>query len=136
MMSAAELRAGMAHMTGTTTWTRYSPMFRQLLLTDGAKFLAEKAEAYWLMDAIGSHIFTNRKLSPQAEPIQFWAFKQDAGKRGHRLWVTDGGKDDNEPKVIAEQWIEYTDFPLDEIKFYAAWDGGLNAFVLMLPSEY
>src|SRR4051812_1466979 len=119
MMTPDELRAGMAQMTGTTSYTRYSPMFRQLLLTDGTKFLAENAGAYWLVDAIGSHIFSNPRLSPRAEPMQFWTFQKAAVSdlhKPHRLWVTDGGKDNNDPKTIAEQLIEYTDFPLDEIK--------------------
>jgi hypothetical protein len=34
-MTPGELRAGMAHFTGTEQWHRYNPMFRQLLLTDG-----------------------------------------------------------------------------------------------------
>jgi uncharacterized protein DUF6876 len=129
-LSAAELNVSLPQFTGTTQWYRYSPMFKQLLLTDGTRFLAEKAGAYWLMDAIGSHIFTNRRLSPQREPMQFWTFKRTGG--GGDLIVTDGRTD----RAIVKQEIPFSDFPLDEIKLYAAWDGGMDAFVLMLPSEY
>jgi hypothetical protein len=48
------------------------------------------------------------------------------------LSVTDG----NDTPPIAKQEIEYTDFPLEEIRFFVAKDGGLKAWVIMLPSEY
>jgi hypothetical protein len=135
MMDAAKLNAQLPTFTGSTTWTRYSPLFRQLLLTDGAKFLAENAGAYWLVDAIGSHIFTNPKLSPKQEYFQVWRFRRAPRAeldKAHRLWVTDG----NTERAIVEQLIDYSDFPLDEITLWAVWDEGMDAFVLMLPSEY
>jgi hypothetical protein len=136
MMEAAKLRAALPSFTGTTTWTRYSPaLFRQLLLTDGVKFLADNAGAYWLCDAIGSHIFTNPRLSPQLEYFQVWTFRRAAINeldKPHRLWVTNG----NDKKAIVEQLIDYSSFPLPEIVLWAVWDEGMDAFVLMLPSEY
>ena len=45
--------AQLAHFTGTTAYYRIS---NRHLLTDGTKYLAEAAGAYWLMDAAASHL--------------------------------------------------------------------------------
>jgi hypothetical protein len=120
---------------GTSEWHRYSPMFRQLLLTDGALHVAEAGGAYWLMDAIGSHIFTNRKVfAPAVNPFQVWTLQVINGKA--KLIAKDGGKHGAESRTLATQKIEWSDFPLPEIQLWAVWDGGMNAFVLMLPCEY
>jgi len=137
-METTDLETSLAHFTGTEAWHRYSPLFRQLLLTDGVKFLCENAGAYWLVDAIGSHIFTNRKVfDPRQNPMQFWNLTVTGDKAV--LTCTDGGKHGEEPIELARQDIEFTDFPLPKIDIWAAWELGLDpkgAFVLMLPSEY
>jgi hypothetical protein len=137
-MSADRLRSGLSQFVGTGEWHRYSPLFRQFLLTDGTKFLCENAGAYWLADAIGSHIFTSRKLlSPQKNPMQFWKLSVKNGAA--TLTCTDGGKHGEQPVELVRQEIEYTDFPLDEIDLWAIWDTIVDpkgAFVLLLPSEY
>jgi hypothetical protein len=38
--------------TGTEAYHPWSILFRKAVLTDGAKYLADKAGAYWLMDVI------------------------------------------------------------------------------------
>ena len=43
----------LSQFTGTAKYYRIS---RRHLLTDGTKYLAEKAECFWLMDAISSHL--------------------------------------------------------------------------------
>jgi hypothetical protein len=135
MMSADQLRSALPHFHGTQQWHRYSPLFRQALLTDGVLFLCENAGAYWLADAICSHIFTDRKkFSPQANPMQFWKLTVKDSKA--TLTCRDGGKLGAPSIVLARQEIEYSDFPLDEIEVLASWDGGMNAYVLMLKSEY
>jgi hypothetical protein len=135
MKPKAEIEEGLAQFHGTDTWTRHR-MFRQLLMTDGILYLRDAADCHWLVDAIGSHIFTaRRRLNPQAQPFQHWHFKRASLNRvdkPHRLWCTDG----NSEKAIVSQRIEYSDFPLDEISVYAVWDEGQDAFVLMLPGEY
>jgi hypothetical protein len=42
--------------------------------------------------------------------------------------------DDGNDNVFATQAIEYTDFPLSEIKLYCSFDG--NHWVIMHTSEY
>jgi hypothetical protein len=43
----------LSHFTGTERYYRIS---RRHLLTDGTKYLAEGAECFWMMDAVGSHL--------------------------------------------------------------------------------
>jgi hypothetical protein len=133
-LSLADLENGMAQWIGTTSYTRHSLM-RNLLMTEGVMWLQENAECHWLVDAIASHIVTNRRL--RGEKFQTWDFKRhddDMAPKGHphMLSVTDG----NDGPPIVKQEIEYTDFPLPSIRFFVAHDEGLGGWVIMLPSEY
>src|SRR5512136_632426 len=67
----AELEANLRHFTGTESYTnlRYAWLRSRFLLTDGAKYLAETAKAFWLMDAIASYQM-NKQVA--AEPFQVW----------------------------------------------------------------
>jgi hypothetical protein len=42
--------------------------------------------------------------------------------------------DDGDENILAQQVIEYTDFPLNEITLFACWTG--EYWVIMLTSEY
>ena len=42
--------------------------------------------------------------------------------------------DDGDENILAEQMIDFTDFPLEEITLFACWSGGY--WVIMLTSEY
>jgi len=114
MLDAIKLQNGLNQCIGTTQyfihWTRI------LKYTDGIKFLADNAGAYWLIDAIASY---QRK-----EPFQLWELKVKDSKA-----VLTMKEDTNEP-ILVEQEISYTDFPLKEITLYLI-DG-----VLLLTSEY
>ena len=85
--------------------------------TDGVKFLHESCDCYWLLVAISSH--------KRIEPFQVWELKVESDKSA----VLTMREDSNEP-ILVEQEIEYTDFPLEEIKLWLI-DG-----ILILPSEY
>ena len=113
-----QLRAELAHFTGTTQWFK-NPLFPNFRYTDGVKYLAEQAGAYWLID----YIFSNQ-ISPVKEtPFQVW--KITVVENEGFIKVEDGN--DN---VVKEFKIPFTDFPLEE---YTLWfvDG-----VLLLKSEY
>jgi hypothetical protein len=122
MKTVAEIENGMAYMTGTSEYTRWSPLFRNHVLTDGAKFIAESADAYWLMDAIASYHHKCMK-DDMLRDFQSWKLKvnDSAG-------VVSCDRDTNNRAF--SQDIPYTDFPLDEIKLYVC-----NG-VILLPSEY
>lgn len=106
--------------TGTTTYHLHVP---RVVLTDGAKYVAEHAEAYWLMDAIASYLpaLVNRE--------HFVVASLAVKNQSALLWLTDGNYKD-----IASQRIPYTDFPMPDITLFACWSG--DYWVLMLPSEY
>ena len=110
--------ADLAQFTGTENY--YKHWLGGFRYTDGVKFLADEAEAYWLLDAIFSHQL--RKV--RTMPFQLWT-----------LTVTNSNavlsmKEDTGSAEVVHQDIPYTTFPLDEIKLYLI-DG-----VLLLPSEY
>ncbi len=110
----------LAHFIGTTGYYRIS---RKHLLTDGTKYLAENAECFWMMDAIASHL---SEIGTSGWFVQVKVTVQDS--RATMIY------DDGNGSELARQEIPYTDFPPDQIRLYACWDG--LHWVIMLPSEY
>ncbi len=106
--------------TGTNAYHLHAP---RVVLTDGAKYVAEHAEAYWLMDAIASYLpaLVNRE--------HFVVASLAVKNQSALLWLADGNYKD-----IASQRIPYTDFPMPDITLFACWAN--DYWVLMLPSEY
>jgi len=126
---AAQLESELAGFIGTESYTNlpYPWLRKRFLLTDGAKYLAEKAKAFWLMDAIASHQ-TNQVVA--AEEFQFW--KLAVGEKREAVLTCTDGND----KELVRQEIPYTDFPLNTITLYVALDECLGGLVVMLTSEY
>jgi len=118
-MSPKQLLCAFTQFTGTEHYYRIHP---KVVLTDGAKFLSEEAGAYWLMDVIGSHLcllnseeyFTSCTLKVSGQSAKFLM-------------------DDGNGKVLAQQYIPHTDFPLPSIQLYGVWSD--SYWVIMLPSE-
>jgi hypothetical protein len=112
------------NFSGTERYYRITP---DTVITDGAKFVADKAGAYWLMTAIASYL-------PQFKNTEsFIVANLQVSNTGHSrsaLLKLDDGNDN----ILAEQFIEYTDFELDEFKLYACYNGDM--WVIMLPREY
>ena len=120
MLTKDELEAGLAQCTGSEQYHRH--WLKLLKYTDGVYWLAENAGAHWLIDAIASHQPDAAK-NPRLREFQLWrlSVRADHTARLECLEDTD--------LVRITQEIEYTDFPLTEIKLYVT-DG-----VLLLPSE-
>ena len=95
-------------------------MKRDILYTDGAKYVADAGEAYWLLDVIVS-VQTLPRMKRQEFQVWILKVKDNSGV------VT---AEDGNGKVIYRQELEFTDFPLPEIKFYFTYS------VILLPSEY
>ncbi len=112
--------ATLTHFTGTEKYYRIS---RRHLLTDGTKYVAEAAGAFWMMDAVASH------LSELGTSDWFVLVRVTVTNASAVMRYEDGNGN-----VRAQQAIPYTDFPIPEFIFYACWDG--EHWVLMLPSEY
>ncbi len=127
-MTNNELLYHLHSFTGTEQYHRFSPLFNAVVLTDGAKYLADEAGAYWLMDMIASHL----GAVPSQENFVIALLTKEGVNEPGALFTL---QDDIPPNNIwAEQDIEYTDFPLDEIKLYVV-DSEVG-WVVMLPSEY
>jgi hypothetical protein len=114
MLDAVKLQNRLSQCIGTTQY--FLHWTKTLKFTDGVKFLADNAGAYWLIDAIASY---GRK-----EPFQLWELKVNDSKAVLTM------KEDTGEPVLVKQEITYTDFPLDEITLYLI-DG-----ILLLTSEY
>lgn len=106
----------------------YSALRYGVNLTDGTFFLDQNG-AGWLIDAIC--ICSRLKgLSHKTGGMQHWLLKKNKKGGGAVLTCDDGGYATGTPKVVYRQKVEFTDFPLAEIKFY------LTDSVLLLVGEY
>ncbi len=116
-----ELVGNLKQFTGTSQYARLN---NKVVLTDGAVFLAEKAQCFWLFDVFASHLF-----SINSDEEEFACLKLTKDDNTATVEIDDGNG-----HVLARQDIEYTDFPLFSMTLYGCWSG--EYWVLMLPSEY
>jgi hypothetical protein len=122
---AEALQDALAHCCGSENWYQHW-MNARFRYTDGVKLLADRAGAYWLLDAIVSHQTSKQiRSSKSLQEFQLWELKVNADQS----CVLTCRVDSDMPPVVAQS-IEYTDFPLDYIKMYVE-DG-----VILLPSEH
>lgn len=126
MQTPEYIKTNLSGFTGTEQYHRFSLLWRNVLLTDGAKFLADNAECFWLFDIIAS---AQLKNAVKAEEFQVWNLVKTGSKA---IVKASNGNDDNQ---IYTQAIPYTDFPLDSIKLYAIRDFE-GTLIVMLTSEY
>lgn len=105
--------------TGTERWYRHSLM-RNITFTEGAKYVADTAGAYWLLDEIALMQMDRRF---QREEFQVWKLKVTGSKAV--LTCEDG----NGNSIFSKK-ISFTDFPEPGIEFY------FTDKVILLPSEY
>lgn len=121
--------------TGTEQWHRWSPLFPKVLLTDGAKYVAEhggKHGAYWLMDAIASYQNSDPiKKNPELQRFQLWTLEVAPDKTAKLTCRADS---DLPAKI--KQFIDYTDFDLTEFSMYCLPTGDQQTRTILLPSEY
>ena len=113
--------ADLAQFTGSEHWYRHA-MVRDILYTDGVKYVAETAGAYWLIDEIALAQRFDKLIA--AEEFQSWKLIVNAN---HTATLT---CEDGDGGVVFTKAIEFTDFPLEEITLFF-----MNKTIL-LPSEY
>jgi len=114
--------AELHQFTGSEHWYRHG-LVRSILFTDGAKYLADKAGAYWLLDEIA---FAQRgEKAVAAEEFQVWKLTVDLDRHSATLTCDDGNG-----RIVFEKPIEYTDFPLAEISLW------FTNNTIYLPSEH
>lgn len=127
--------AQLSQFTGTASYTRLNPF--ALLLTDGARFLAENADCFWLFNEIAAAqrnpIITKDEM---LRDMQFWTLRDNPATSGATLVCERDSGD-----VALEIPIPFTDFPFDvvpEVKIWVAPTsyGQGTAQVAYLPSEH
>jgi hypothetical protein len=69
--------AALSRFTGSEHWYRHG-LVRGLVFTDGAKHIADRAGAYWLLDEIAIAQRFDEKVS--AEEFQVWALAVNADR--------------------------------------------------------
>jgi hypothetical protein len=110
----------LAQFTGTLNLYRHG-LVRNVLFTDGAKYVADNAGAYWLLDQIALAQVTEKRVA--REVFQLWRLE---------VAVTEGtlSCEDGNGNSVFSKHIPFTDFPAPGIRLYLS-DG-----TIMLPSEY
>ncbi len=109
------------------------PLNPQVIYSPGVRYVAEKGKAYWLIDAIASYFGSPEMQAAQRHDyrlreMQFWRLKV-IDKSAVLVAEADSGE-----TPFIQQEIEYTDFPLEQIDIWAAFDG--LHWTLYLPSEH
>lgn len=107
--------------TGSEQWYQHS-LNRQVLYTDGARYVAQAGGAYWLLDEIVLNQRFNGAVA--AEEFQVWKLLV---KPDHSATLTCEDGNDN---VVFTKDITFTDFPLEEITLFCANN------TIYLPSEH
>jgi len=120
-MTKAIDKETLRQFTETENWYRHC-MARNILYTDGTKYVAETAEAYWLLDEIA---FSQMIKLVACEEFQLWKLKVSLKDQTGKLVCEDGNGN-----IVFRKRIPYTDFPLEEISFYFIDN------TILLPSEY
>lgn len=123
----------LARFTGGDCFYRH-PLNRSVIYTEGVQYLALKAEAFWLLDAVVSYFGSPEmreatEADSRLESLQFWCLKV----REDRSAVLTARADEGVEPFITQR-IEFTDFPVDSIDIWAGFNG--SGWTLYLPSEH
>jgi hypothetical protein len=108
-----------SHFTGSETVYRHSFM-SMIRYTEGAKFVAERCGAYWLLDEIAV-----AQAMPNVVREEFQLWMLTVNDKVGVLTCEDGNLN-----TVFKKKIEFTSFPMREFKLYFCGN------TIMLPSEY
>ena len=120
-MTKTITKADLMQFTGSENWYRHG-LNRAVLFTDGAKYVADTAGAYWLLDEIA--LAQRYEKAVAGEAFQCWRLTVSPDHTA-TLACEDGNG-----RAVYSKGIEFTDFPLSEI---ALW---FTNNTILLPSEY
>ena len=112
-----ELREGLRQFSGTEHW--YKMPFSKATYTDGVKYFAETAGAYWFLDIVAT------ELAPMQRKEEFIHIILSVANNEALIRAGDG----NENNFWSRK-ISFTDCPEGDWHFY------LTNNVLLLPGEY
>jgi hypothetical protein len=111
----------LSQFTGSEHWYRHG-LVRNILYTDGAKHIADNAEAYWLLDEIA---FAQRfEEAVKREEFQVWKLEVDLQKCTGELTCGDG-----DGRIVYSKTLTFTDFPVSRIELW------FENNTIYLPSE-
>ena len=125
----------------------YKDPLTRLAYTPGIQDLAENKGAYWLINAIGSHVMANPDFkkacrnSERFHDMQIWILEKQANDAVRLIAVEDTEKTYLDNPAVSQD-IEYSDFDFEDkenVKFYCAAnydESGNKFYTLMKPSEY
>jgi hypothetical protein len=116
-LSEADLR----HFTGSENWYRHG-IARNVLFTDGAKYVADQGGAYWLIDEIALAQRYQKEVA--AEEFQAWTPMVN-GDRTAALTCEDGNG-----KAVFTKRLDYTDSPAERITLW------VENNTIYLPNEH
>ncbi|HEY9863949.1 MAG TPA: hypothetical protein V6D21_07190 [Candidatus Obscuribacterales bacterium] len=132
MLTAEQLKTELSQFSGTENYYKH---FLGFHYTDGIQFLAESAECYWLLDAIGSYQ-PQLRLNSRLRDFQLWLLvvgnnHEFIKPKARNMAVLTCWEDTPVlgVKPAVSQQIPFTDFSLPEIKLY------FENKVLLLPNE-
>jgi hypothetical protein len=121
MTKTAKLtKADLIHFTGSEHWYRHA-LNRDVLFTDGAKYVADEGGAYWLLDTIALLQRSNKRIAAEEFQVSKLAVRSD---RTATLTCEDGNYN-----LVYTQQLEFTDFPAPEITLW------FENNTIYLPSE-
>jgi hypothetical protein len=120
MKTPQQIATELKQFTGSSIFYKH---WLGLKYTEGIKYLADKTNCYWLLDAIFSHQTKKLLCDQNLREFQIWYLRVE-NNSGILICEWDTNQE------VLRQEIEYTDFPLSHIKLY------LVETILMLPSEY
>ena len=95
---------------GGTAYYYGHRLFRNIVFTDGAKYVADEGGAYWLLAEIAFAQRSEKRLARQ--PFQVWKLTVNPDKTGV-ITVEDGNYN-----VLLTKALDYTDFPAPEITLW------------------
>jgi uncharacterized protein DUF6876 len=110
----------LSRFTGSECWYRHA-LVRDILFTDGAKYVADQAGAYWLLDEIAFAQRFQKEIA--AEEFQVWRLTV---KPDHTATLA---CENGNGRTVFEKAIEYTDFTVERVELW------FENNTIYLPSE-
>lgn len=111
----------LAQFTGSEKFY-YHSLVRDVIFTDGAKYVADAAGAYWLLDEIA----LAQRYDPALAEEEFQVWELKVSTEGSALLICEDGNG----RQMWSKRINWTNFPQQGIRFY------LSNKCIHLPSEY
>lgn len=108
---------------GTDTWHRHH-FVHNLYWTDSVGYIAGQAGAFWLIDAIASHLASNKRL--KNEPFQVWILKKNPFYKNEEIEIVPSSIFSVATALDWKYGISTSREDRESMFFLIATDGGKN----------